>query len=63
MSTNNQLEFGFPKGGAFVIALVVLAVIFFSKATVTIGSGEAGVLYKSFVQNTCFSRTDGYGCF
>lgn len=47
MSTN-QLEFGFPKGGALVIALVVLALIFFSKATVTIGSGEAGVLYKTF---------------
>ena len=48
MSNNNQLEFGFPKGGVFVIALIVLAVIFVSKATVTIGSGEAGVLYKTF---------------
>lgn len=46
--SNGQLDFKFPKGGALVIIIAVLAVIFFSKATVTIGSGEAGVLYKTF---------------
>ena len=46
--SNQQIEFKFPKGGAFLIIVVVLGLIFFSKATVTIGSGEAGVLYKTF---------------
>jgi len=46
--SNNQLDFGFPKGGVLLIIITVFAVIFFSKATVTIGSGEAGVLYKTF---------------
>jgi prohibitin 1 len=47
MSTN-QLDIRFPKGGALFIVVAVFTVIFFSKATVTIGSGEAGVLYKTF---------------
>lgn len=46
--SNGQIDFKFPKGGALIIIVAVLAVIFFSKATVTIGSGEAGVLYKTF---------------
>ncbi|MDG1803586.1 prohibitin family protein [Flavicella sp.] len=46
--SNNQLDIRFPKGGAVFIIVAVFAVIFFSKATVTIGSGEAGVLYKTF---------------
>ena len=46
--SNNQLDIRFPKGGALFIIVAVFAVIFFSKATVTIGSGEAGVLYKTF---------------
>ena len=46
--SNQQIEFKFPKGGAFLIIVVVLGLVFFSKATVTIGSGEAGVLYKTF---------------
>tara|TARA_B100000809_G_scaffold266776_2_gene331471 strand:+ start:13841 stop:14674 length:834 start_codon:yes stop_codon:yes gene_type:complete len=46
--SNPQLDIRFPKGGALIIIIVVLAIIFFSKATVTLGSGEAGVLYKTF---------------
>jgi len=46
--SNGQLDIRFPKGGMIFIVIAVLAVIFFSKATVTIGSGEAGVLYKTF---------------
>ncbi|MFC5045722.1 prohibitin family protein [Aquimarina hainanensis] len=37
-----------PKIGVPIIVLLVLGVIFVSKSTVTIGSGEAGVLYKTF---------------
>ena len=46
--SNGQLDIRFPKGGALFIIIAVVAVIFFSKATVTLGSGEAGVLYKTF---------------
>ncbi len=46
--SNNQLDIKFPKGGVLFIIAAVFAVIFFSKATVTINSGEAGVLYKTF---------------
>ncbi len=46
--SNGQLDIRFPKGGAVFIIIAVLAIIFFSKATITIGSGEAGVLYKTF---------------
>ena len=44
----NNPELKFPKGGILVIILVVIAVIAFSKSTVTIDSGKAGVLYKTF---------------
>lgn len=43
---NNQVEFKFPKGGVFTIIIVIAAVILIAKSTVTIGSGERGVLYK-----------------
>ena len=46
--SNNQLDIKFPKGGALIIIVTVFALIFFSKSTITIGSGEAGVLYKTF---------------
>mgnify|MGYP000221098866 FL=1 len=46
--SNPQLDIRFPKGGALFIIVAVLAVVFFSKATITLGSGEAGVLYRTF---------------
>lgn len=46
--SNNQVEFNFPKKTILIIFLAVAAIIFFSKAAVTIGSGKAGVLYKTF---------------
>ncbi|EAR11935.1 Membrane protease subunit stomatin/prohibitin-like protein [Polaribacter irgensii 23-P] len=45
---NNQLDIKFPKGGILIIVLAVVAIILFSKSTVTINSGQAGVLYKTF---------------
>lgn len=45
---NNQVEFNFPKRGILFIVLIILGIIFVSKASVTIGSGQAGVLYKTF---------------
>ena len=46
--SKNQVEFNFPKRGLLLIAIVIFAIIFISKASVTIKSGEAGVLYKRF---------------
>ena len=44
---NNQMEFNFPKGGVFLVIVAVAAIILFSKATVTIGPGEGGVIFES----------------
>jgi prohibitin 1 len=44
--SNQQLDIKFPKGGIFFIIIAVVAIILVSKSTVTIGSGERGVLYK-----------------
>lgn len=43
---NNQVEFNFPKRTILTGVIVVIAIIFISKSTVTIGSGERGVLYR-----------------
>ncbi|TDQ25796.1 prohibitin family protein [Tenacibaculum caenipelagi] len=43
----NQVELKFPKFGLLIPVAIVL-IIFFVKSTVTINSGEAGVLYKTF---------------
>ena len=45
---NNQVELNFPKGGIFFIIIAVVAVIFISKSTVTIGPGEGGVVFERF---------------
>jgi len=46
MNKNQQLELNLPKGGIFFVFVLVVAIIVLSKSTVTIGSGERGVLYK-----------------
>ncbi|CAM1364832.1 Peptidase [Tenacibaculum litoreum] len=45
--TRNQVELKFPKFGLLIPVAIVL-IIFVAKSTVTINSGEAGVLYKTF---------------
>ncbi|TPN88786.1 prohibitin family protein [Aquimarina algicola] len=37
-----------PKIGLPILIIIVLTIVFVSKSTKTIGSGEAGVLYKTF---------------
>ncbi len=37
-----------PKIGLPILILIVLGIVFISKSTITISSGEAGVLYKTF---------------
>ncbi|MCT4698760.1 prohibitin family protein [Tenacibaculum haliotis] len=48
MNNNKQLDLQLPKGGILLGVLAVIAIIAFSKSTVTIKSGQAGVLYKTF---------------
>ena len=43
-----QPQFQFPKGVLPLVFIGILAIIFISKSTVTIDSGEAGVLWKRF---------------
>ena len=47
-NNRQQLDFKLPKGIFFIGILVVIGIILFSKSTVTIKSGQAGVLYKTF---------------
>lgn len=44
---NQQIDIKFPKAGIFLIVIVVIAIIFISKATITIDGGERGVLYET----------------
>ena len=46
MAQQQQLQF--PKGIVPIVFLVIIAIIFISKSTVTMDSGEAGVLWKRF---------------
>lgn len=48
MNNRQQLDFQLPKGGILLGIIVVLVIVMFAKSTVTIKSGEAGVLYKTF---------------
>ena len=48
MNNRQQVDLKLPKGGIFLGVIAVLAIILFSKSTVTIKSGQAGVLYKTF---------------
>ncbi|CAL2081315.1 prohibitin family protein [Tenacibaculum dicentrarchi] len=48
MNNNRKLDFQLPKGGFLLAIVAVLGIIAFSKSTVTIKSGQAGVLYKTF---------------
>ena len=45
---NNHVEFNFPKKGILLVVITNAALIFISKSSVTIKSGQAGVLYKRF---------------
>lgn len=46
--SDQRIELKLPKGLIFLGILVVLAIVLISKSTVTIKSGQAGVLYKTF---------------
>lgn len=57
----NQNEFNFPKGGIFLIIIIVAIIILFSKSTVTIGPGEGGVIFERFGDGINIEKTYGEG--
>jgi len=57
----NQPEFRFPKSGVFFIIIAVIAVIFISKSTVTIGPGEGGVIFETLGDGIDTEKTYGEG--
>ena len=58
---SNQVDLKFPKGGIFFIILAVVAVILFSKSTVTIGPGEGGVIFEALGDGINTEKTYGEG--
>ncbi|MDD7913987.1 prohibitin family protein [Polaribacter ponticola] len=58
---NNQMELNFPKGGVFLVVIVVAVIILFSKATVTIGPGEGGVIFETLGDGINTDKTYGEG--
>lgn len=58
---NNQMDIKFPKGGVFFIIIAVLALILFSKSTVTIGPGEGGVIFETLGDGINTEKTYGEG--
>jgi regulator of protease activity HflC (stomatin/prohibitin superfamily) len=45
--SNQPLDFKLPKFGILGIVLVIVAIIFISRSLVTVGAGQAGVLYET----------------
>ena len=58
---NNQVEFKFPKGGIITIFIIIALIIFVSKAAVTIGPGEGGVIFERFGDGINTEKTYGEG--
>lgn len=59
--SKNQIDLNFPKGGALLIPVVIAIIILISKSTVTIGPGEAGVLFERFGDGINTEKTYGEG--
>ncbi|PQJ23222.1 prohibitin family protein [Tenacibaculum sp. SG-28] len=59
--SRNQVGINIPKGGVLLIPIVVLLLIFIAKSTVTIGPGEAGVLFERFGDGINTEKTYGEG--
>ena len=58
---SKQVDFNFPKGGIFIVVIVVAVLILFSKSTVTIGPGEGGVIFETLGSGINTDKTYGEG--
>lgn len=62
MNTYNQpTTINFPKKLIAIIPIIIILIIFISKSTETIKSGQAGVLYKTFGGGVVTDKTYGEG--
>ncbi|MGB0892208.1 MAG: prohibitin family protein [Flavobacteriaceae bacterium] len=61
MNNRQQIDLKLPKGGIFLGVIAVLAIILFSKSTVTIGPGEGGVIFKTLGDGIDTETTYGEG--
>ncbi len=62
MNTYNQpTTINFPKKLIAIIPIIIILIIFISKSTETIKSGQAGVLYKTFGGGVVTQKTYGEG--
>ena len=59
MNNNKQLEL--PKGGILIGIIAVVAIIAFTKSTVTIGPGEGGVIFETLGDGINTEKTYGEG--
>ncbi|MBU3011704.1 prohibitin family protein [Polaribacter vadi] len=55
------MDLNFPKGGVFLIIIAVVAIILFTKSTVTIGPGEGGVIFESLGKGINTEKSYGEG--
>ena len=55
------MELNFPKGGVFLVIIAVVAIVLFSKSTVTIGPGEGGVIFETLGDGINTDKTYGEG--
>ncbi|SDS04104.1 SPFH domain, Band 7 family protein [Polaribacter sp. KT25b] len=55
------MELKFPKGGIFIVVVIVAVIILFSKSTITIGPGEGGVIFESLGNGVNTEKTYSEG--
>ena len=58
---NNQIDIKFPKGGIFLVIIIVLGIILISKSAVTIGPGEGGVIFETLGDGINTEKSYGEG--
>ena len=59
--SKNQVDLNFPKGGVIFVVIAVIAILVFSRSTITIGPGEGGVIFESLGDGIDTEKTYGEG--
>ena len=59
--SKNQVDLNFPKGGVIFVIIAVIAILVFSRSTITIGPGEGGVIFESLGDGIDTEKTYGEG--
>ena len=59
--SKNQVDLNFPKGGVIFVIIAVIAILVYSRSTITIGPGEGGVIFESLGDGIDTEKTYGEG--